>query len=191
MKGIYLFCTRLRFYWVELPLALLLTVALIYNKESDALLKLYPLIITIICGAVFVLFYFFRAIKISYDEIRFIGIFSSRDKAIITKDKTLILTMIGRGRLQIRLFGNDGVLPELDWIRNSKTEPIDIDLFSGKALGGTRKIKRILSYFGASSQDFGDIFACEDFEKQYKYVTVSSSVVNECKEIRIRMDQTV
>ena len=99
--------------------------------------------------------------------------------------------MIGRGRLQIRLFGNDGVLPELDWIRNSKTEPIDIDLFSGKALGGTRKIERILSYFGASSQDFGDILACEGFEKQYKYVTVSSSVVDECKEIRIRMDQTV
>lgn len=191
MKGLYLFCTRLRFYWVEIPLFLLLTITLLYNDESKALLKLYPLIIITIAAMIFVLVYFFRVIHLSYDEIRYIGLFSSRDRAIITKGKTVIITMLGQRRLRVVLFGNDGVLPDLDWLKNSDSKPKDIELFKGKVVGSTARIKTILSYFGADREDLEDILKCDNFEKKYRYVTVSSSITDECKQIKIRMDETV
>ena len=53
MKPIYIFATRLRAFWVLLPISIVLTLALRLNNTSSNLLKLYPLIIFCICAMIF------------------------------------------------------------------------------------------------------------------------------------------
>ena len=153
MKKIFLFSTRLRVYWVLLPIAALFTACVFYNQYSDELLRLYPLMAVLIAGAAFILVYFFQGIKLGYDEIRYIGLFSSRDSSVITKGKKLIMREIKRGKLEITLFGNDGVLPELDWVRSVGDAPRDISLFRGITFGGSKTFMKVITFFGISRED--------------------------------------
>ena len=98
MKSVFLFRTKFRMYWVLLPLLALLLASIYYNRFADNLLKLYPIITVTICGMIFILIYFFRGIKISYDEIRDVGLFSGHDSAIINEGKTLIFKIKKRGQ---------------------------------------------------------------------------------------------
>ena len=190
MKKTFLFCTRLYYYWVLLPLIFLLAVCIDSNSDATNLLKLYPLIVLTVLGMVFILIYFFRAIEISYSEIKYLGLFSSRDSAIINEGKTLILTPIGRGRIKVTLFGNDGVLPDFSWAKSTGDSPRDISLFRGKTIGGKRSCRKIMKFFGVDTCDFNDIFK-GGFNKEYDIVSVSSEECPEGTEIRITITKTV
>lgn len=157
MKSIYLFGTRLLMYWVMLPVGALLGLCIAYNKHAENLFKFYPLIIASILGLIFIFIYFFRVIRISYDEIRYIGLFTSRDSAVINEGKTLIIER-GRGkRLKVSLFGNDGVLADLDWLKSTGDAPRDISLFRGKAIGGERAVRKVLKFFAVGEDDIKEI----------------------------------
>ena len=135
--------------------------------------------------------YFFRFILISYDEIRYIGLFSSRDSAVINKDKTIIIRFLSYGRLKISLFGTDGKAPALDWAQSDENyTPVEIFLFRGKAVGGKRCVKRILKYFSVPKEEHSS-FINSDFEGKYEYAEITSSIVNDSREIRIKITETV
>ena len=192
MKKIYLFCTRLRVYLIELPVIILFMITLHYNDASDELMKLYPLLIFLAASIVFIFVYFFRAISISFDEIRYHGLYSSRDHAEINKGKELIFTLYEKRRIRVELFGNDGKPPELSWIKDDGTyTPVDIYLFRGKAIGGKRKMVSVLKYFGVEENDIDLVFNSESFSAEYEYVSLKSEFSEDKTVIRLKMKETV
>ena len=152
MKSIFLFCTKLRFYLTELPVIILLAIALRCNESSTEPLKLYPLITVLSLAIVFIAVYFFRAITLTHEEIRYHGLFSSKDSALITKDKTLRITVLGKRRLRLELFGDAGESPAFEWMRQEDVVHREICLFRGKAIGGMGTVSRILRNFGMESE---------------------------------------
>ncbi len=178
----------MRFFLGEIPIIFLLIVSIIYNKESTEVLKLYPLMI-FLCGAgAFIAIYFFRAIKISFSEIRYIGKFSSKDCAVINEGKTLILRKKNRSSVDVELFGNDGQPPLFS--DGEDTEPIDINLFRGRIIGGEAAITRILKFFGASAENAKELIASKS-QFEYENVNISSHNVENGLEIRIFIKHTV
>ena len=191
MKSGFLFSTKLRVYWVEIPIILRMTIALHYNSSSEALFKLYPLIVFLGLAVVFVLIYFFRGIQISYDEIRHVGLFSARDKAMIDEGKIIFLDLLGGGRLGVTLFGNDGKLAELDWLKNEEL-PLDIDLFRGKAIGGKHAAMRVLLLWGFSESEVSLLLAGdEEFVATNELATAHWEMRDGYRRICIRVDKTV
>ena len=191
MKGIFLFSSRLRVYIIEIPLILLLVLAIRFNDNVESLLKLYPLQVCLILGIAFVGVYFFRGILIKFDEVRDVGLFSERDKAVINKDKTLILTLMKKGKIKVELYGNDGTVAGYDWLRADESKPNDIFLYRGKANGNKKAAKRILRYFDVFENDFDRIFNEDSFTFEYENVLLSSSIVNERREIRLKFKETI
>ena len=191
MKKIYLFCTRLFAFWVELPLALIFAVSIIYNPHSENTFKLYPLIILSLGAIIFFAIYFFRVIEISYAEIRYIGRFTSRDSAMINEGKTLVLTLAGLGKVDIELRGNDGP-SELNLAFDDEEEEMEYRLFRGHAFGGMGTVKRILSYFGVDRENSEKYLHGEFCEGEYEFVSVSSGKNDADKNtVYIRINKTV
>ena len=197
MKKIYLFCTRLRAYWMLLPLGGILALGIIFNGEDAGLLHLYPLIIASILGICFVLVYFARFISISFDTVKYIGPFSSKDRATVKKDRTFNIRMLPHGKIKISLWGDDGPC-DFSWLKPKEGEdaepddkPRDICLFRGKTFGGKRTVKRILKYFGADKLDFDSILGDDGFKKAYEFVTVTNGIVDDAKEIYITVNETL
>ena len=188
MKHVFLFSTRVYLFLIELPLILMLTLSIIFNGRADGFLKLYPLIVTLSVAIVIIFLYFFRGIRIKFDEIRDVGLFSERDRVVINKGKTLILTKLNRGKLKVELFGCDGKAG-LDWLKDE--EPKEIYLYRGKAIGKDRAIFRILKFFAVDSEDLARITEEDGFDKSYEFVTVKSKITEESTEIRIMIDETV
>lgn len=190
MKKLYLFTTRLAAFWVLFPLSILLVLAIKHTSDTDGLLGLYPLIILTSAAIIFSIIYFFRAIKISYSEIKYIGFFSSKDSAIINEGKKLILEREGGGRVKIILFGNDGVLPELDWMKKSETAPTDIVLFRGHARYGSFTVKRILKFFGADKESISHLLL-DEYECECEFTTMKSARSDKVHTVEITVNETV
>ena len=91
-KSLFLPSNFLRPIIVVLPQAALLVGAILMNDTVDTLMRLYPLMAACALGIIFTFVYFFKAVVLSKDEIKYIGPFSSRDSAVINEGKTLILT---------------------------------------------------------------------------------------------------
>jgi len=189
VKSVYLSCTRLYVFWVEIPLMILLGGAIHYNNITETVFKLYPLIVVMSLGIIFVPVFFFRFVKVSYDEIRYIGLFSSRDQAVINEGKTLKLRLMKAGEVRIYLLGNDDDTTGLDWLHDDE-KPSEITLFRGHCYGGKSAIGSVLLYYGVEKEDFREIYK-GDFEKSYENVTVKSYFSEEKLEIDIRIDVTI
>ena len=129
-------------------------------------------------------------IRISYDEIRYIGRFSSRDVAMIVEGVLLSFELCERGKIKLSLIGNEGTLPGFDWIKSTGDAPRDISLFRGRAVGGKAAIKRVLRFFGVETGE-AQRFIDEDFEKYFENVTVTSILQDERRQIKIRINKTV
>ena len=192
MRKKHLFCTRMRVYLTELPLIILFAITLYYNQYSDELTKFYPLLIFLALSMIFILIYFFRTISISFQEIRYHGLYSSRDHAQIDEGKELIFTLYPKRKMRVELFGNDGRPPELSWIKDDQNYvPVDIFLFRGKAIGGKRKLKSLLKYFGVYESDIDQIFYEDKFSADYEYVSLNSEINEDKTVVRLKMKQTV
>lgn len=175
MKSLYLFSTKLRMYWIILPIAVILALAIIVNPYTEGWMKLYPLIIACVGGIAFIFLFFFRLIKINWSEIKDVGRFSPRDSALINEGKFIVLRPERGGRVKVYLYGNDG-LPELDWMRDQSSDASVICMFRGRTEGGKRTVKRVLRYFGVPKADFSEIIGNVDFLRQYESVKVSTRV---------------
>ena len=191
MKPVYILATRLRVLWVLLPMSVILSLCLKVNSHTDGAMKLYPLIIFSIGAIIFTFIYYFRFISISYSEIKYIGRFTSRDSATVNEGKTLVVELLEKGRVGIKLYGNEGYNPDIKWLTNENGETGDICLFRGRAYGGVAVAERILTHFGANNGDIEEILNRDGFVKSYENVTVSTSTENEHRKIEIRFDKTV
>ncbi len=177
MKGIFLFCSRLRVYLTEIPVMIMLAITIFYNDQSTDLLKYYPLIVFLCLVIIFIAVYFFRLISITTDEVRYHGLFSSKDSAFITKDRTLKLSLHPRKSLRVELYGDAGKEPAFDWMKAEDVVHREICLFRGKAIGGRGSATKILKYFGVPS----DILTSDAFEKGFTFEdeTISVNAVSE------------
>ena len=191
MKSVYIYASRLRAFWVLVPMSTLLMLSVVFNSSSEGALKLYPLIIFSIGAIIFTFIFLFRYISISYSEIKYIGRFTSRDSATINAEKTLVIELLEKKRVNIKLYGNEGYNPEIKWLTKAEGEDGDVCLFRGKAYGGEQVAVRLLMYFGVDVKDIDVILADEGFLESYENVTVSTSVVDSHREIKIRFDKTV
>lgn len=190
MKRIYLFCSRLWVFWIEIPLAFLLAVSIYYNNFAEGFVKLYPMITVLIAAIIFVPIFFFRIIELSYSDIKYIGLFTSRDRAIINEGKLLKIKMLPRGKVRLLLIGHDEIAG-FDWLKPGEDEPNDITLFRGTTFGGKYNVKRILRYFGTDHAEFGNIFSKKQYRAEYEYATISTSHPDDGMEIDIRITTTI
>lgn len=189
MKSIFLFSSRLWFYLTEVPPVILLILAIKFNGKVDTLMKLYPLIITLSLLIVFIAVYFFKALVIKTDEVKVIGLFSGRDKAIINKGKTLAITLLKKGRLKIELFGNSENFETYAWLKDeSNTE---INLFRARTNGGKCAVKRILRFFGAEHDEIQNLISEDGVKVENKDVVFLSQTDNESKSIKIYFKETI
>ncbi|MBQ7343813.1 MAG: hypothetical protein IJW53_03495 [Clostridia bacterium] len=192
MKAVYIYASRLRAFWVLVPMSMLLMLSISFNDTVDGAIKLYPLILFSIGAIIFTFVYLFRFISVSYSEIKYIGRFTSRDSATVNAGKTLVIDILEKKRVSVRLFGNEGYNPEIKWLTNEDGEDGDVCLFRGKAYGGESVAISLLRYFGV--EDYADLDAIlseDGFVKSYENVTVRSLTELEHRQIRIKFDKTV
>ena len=189
MKSVFLFSTKMRFFISEIPLIALYIAAVIYNPHATNAVKLYPLQIGLLVLIAFIAVYFFRAITVSFSEIKHVGRFSPRYKAIINKDKTLIFRLKSHRKMDVILFGNNGE-PPLYSDDEDGSKPIDIDLFTGHTLGGRRTLARVLKYFGASDEN-AEALITSQTEFELKNVKFTSEKFENYHEVRIFFKVTV
>ncbi len=191
MKKISIFCTGPLMYLTELPVLYLLYLSIKHNGGVETPFKLYPLIIALIGLAVFMFVYLYRVISISYDTVKITGHYSSKDKAVINEGKTLVLTLLPKSKIKVELFGCDEPLPELDWAKNEERENIEINLFRERAFGGEGSVRRVLRFFEISDDDIEAALKNETFDKSYNTIDLSAGIENECKQIRIKFNETL
>lgn len=185
MKNIFLFCTRWYVFLTELPLLYLFVLTVDLHKKSEDLLGFYPLEIVLVFFVFFILIYFFRVIGLSHDEVRMYGIFSSREKAMIREGDTLVLTVLPKGRIRVELFGTDGGVPALEWLREEGRAPEEVNLFRGKANGGRRSVARILRFYGVPAEDASALLAAEREVREYETLTLATEAKEESFEVRL------
>lgn len=183
--------TIFRPFIISIPFVFLLVVSIIMNPVVDTLVKLYPLIIFSACAVIFTFTFFFRPVILSREEIKSIGPFSSRDKAIINEGKTLIITPRRSGLVSIDLYGNYGINAGLDWLKN-ETVTHDTYLFKSKVLGGVATMKHVLLFFGVEPDIADTIIASDNIEKEVYGLIISLSTNQEnVKEMRIEFTKTL
>ena len=189
MKKKYLFCTKIWFYLSEIPLLFFLYVTCYYNFTSDNPWQFIPLILILTAVIIFIGIYYFRLISLSYEMIRYHGLFSSHDSAIINKDKTVIITLNRRSYIGISLYGNDGKPPMFDGLRGEGA--IDIYLFRGRAVGGKRTVRSILKYYGISESDISAAFDCEKHSAETEDILFTAELIEDIREFRLKFKRTV
>ena len=179
MKGTFIFSSRLRVYLTELPLIILLATAIHFHDASDSLMKFYPIEIAAAAGIMFIAVYFFRGVFLTTDEVRAIGLFSSRDHALIEKDMTLKIELKSRRRLTISLWGNDGT-PAFEWQTVEEAKAVgDVRLFSERAIGGRKAAKRILALYTLPKDLLDKAVSVDGFEYSDESIAVRSAAENE------------
>ena len=191
MKKTYVYSTPLWLYFTELPIMLIMTLAIVHNPTATGWAKLYPLIF--LCGAaiIFINIFLFRAVRFSMAEVRDIGLFSNRDDAALRAGASIRLVPTKFGRVRVYVYGDSG-LPELDWMRDQTTNPDEICMFRSRVEGGERGIRRVLSYFGVGSDDIKRIIDEVGFHGEYEECDVDTLTdVNERKEYRITLKRTL
>ncbi len=189
MKGLFLFATRLRVFLTELPPIILLCLTLRFHGESESLLGLYPLEIFLALLMLFILIYFFRAISITYDEIRMHGFFSSKDRVYIKKGQTLVLTLMPRGRVRIEVMGAIGDEALYSWMKKEEAADHDISHFRESTYGGRRTVVKILRFFGVPAEDATRILQTEGELYKNDFIEVCSEEKNEVLETRIKFNE--
>ena len=189
----YLFGTKLRFFWVTIPMAALLAIAIIYNNKSDGLLKFYPLIVFLSGCIVFSVVYFFRMVAVGFEEVRTVGLFSSRERVVVNEGKELVITKLPAGKLDVELFGNDGVRAQLDWLVTTDDGTIpDINLFRARAIGRKGALRSILKFYGVPTKELRDgiIRGEKSYEDELVRIFASQNEIEQ-REIHIYFKKTV
>ena len=190
MKSTFLFCTRLITFISEIPLLFLLIVSFYYTDKVEGLFGLWPLIVSLIGFMVFILLFFVRFITISYEEIRMVGLFSSKDSTDIDAGKTIRIYLKKNGRIIVELWGIDKK-PAFDWIDSSEVSTEETRLFREKAIGGKRSVSRALRFFGVPCDDIERLFSSEPFTGEYENIRAYSEISEEQRLIGITVLTTL
>ena len=190
-KRLSLFCTEWYMYLCELPVIYLLYLCIKHNEAVDLPVKLYPLIIALIGCALFMFIYLYRIIEVSYAEIKSVGPYSSKEKALVNEGKTLTLTLLKRGRVKVELYGVDEQPPALDWAKSEDYENLEVNLFRDRAVGGKATVKRALEFFEVPAEDIKSALSEESFAKSYELIDLTAEHREDIREIKIKFTKTV
>ena len=191
MKKLLISSTHPLMFLTTLPLFVVLALAIAFNGYSENFAKLYPLIFVSALAIVFTFLYLIRIVVITSDEIKIVGLFSSRDRSIINKDKTLIISQRKGKRVKVILFGNDGRRPSLDWANKDDFSPIIINLFKEIGYVGVRTLRRIFRYFEIDESIINDIILKEEYSAQTSLCKLSKSTKDNKFEYRITFLETI
>ena len=190
MKSIYLLSTKLWVYLTEIPVLILLWVAISANSFSEDIFKYYPLIVFLCFAVIFIMVYFFRMISITNDEIRYHGIFSSKDSAFIKENRSLVLRLKPGRNIGIELYGDAGVEPPFDWMKAEDAIHRDVCLFRGRANGNEKTARRILKFFSLP-EDKLEGATEEGFSYEDDAIRVDSCKKNDLIEITLKFKITI
>ena len=190
MKFLFFLSTRLRVFLTEIPPIILLMVAIIYNSAVDSPFKLYPLMVVLCALIFFIPIYFLRGVFISYEEVRCVGFFSSKEKAIIKEGRMLVLTQLSKKKVRIELFSknNDG---EASYAWLADEESVFVNVFRARVNGKEGVIKRTLRYFEIEEDVIADALEKEDFSVELDKVKVMTDVENESKKVIVYFKETL
>ena len=167
MKKVIISATKLRMFLCVIPLVFLLVVCIINNEAITTPGKLYPLIIATIAGIIAMILYLLRGVRITAEEIRSIGLFSSKDSAVIKKDRTLSITLRPKGKLRVELYGRDDA-PGLDWLKaTEKGEFDEVNLYRDIAVGSDKTVGRVLGILSLDRSDISEILKSDKFDREY------------------------
>ena len=166
MKKVYIFATKLAMFLTVLPLVFLFVVCIINNQSIETPGKLYPLMIASLIGCAFIIVYLLRAVKISTEEVRSIGLFSSKDICVLKKDRTLSITVRPKKKLRIEVFGRDDT-PGFDWLKANENEFADVNLYRDIAVGNHATVARVLTMLGLDGKEVCEITTAKSFERDY------------------------
>lgn len=190
MKSIYLFCTKPWVYLTEIPVLVIFWLATSLNHKSDHPLKFYPLIFVSGFFIIFIMVYFFRYISINNDEIRQHGLFSSKDSALISENKTLVINVRPRFNTKLELYTDAGEEPAFDWMKSTDVIHRDICIFRGRVFGARGSAKKILKHFTVPT-DAIDSIVKTDSSYENDAVKVTSVTENENLKISIKFKITI
>ena len=190
MKSIFLFGTKIRMYLCEIPVIFLLCVSIYFNDKVDGVVGLIPLILACVAIAVFMFIFLLRGISISKEEVRSVGPFSSKDSAVIKKDKVLVLTVKPRRKLRVELYGTDET-PVFDWLSADEVSDGTINLYRDETVGDGRSVLRVLEYFGIPEERAREIIGCESCSEEYDYFIVSKEVKDSLECYSLHFTETV
>ena len=190
MKSIYLLSTRLWVYLTEIPVLIMLGVSISTNHLSNDIFKYYPLIIFLSFTVIFIMVYFFSVISINYEEIRYHGLFSSKDSAFITANKSLIIKIKPRRKLNIELYEDAGSEPAFEWMKAEDVIHREICIFRGKANGSHKTAGKILKYFGLDEEKLTDATTKNGYYHEDDIIKVTSCAKNEVFEITLKFKTT-
>lgn len=190
MKKLFLFGTKLYVYLIELPIIAVLVLAINHNGKATNLLKLYPLIVFCCLAIAFIAIYFFNSVTVSYAKIKQIGLFSSRDSAIITKDRTIVLTYLSRRRMRIELFALQES-PSFEWALSESFVPHEACVFRERVIGNDMTAKRVLRFFKASEKEIKELLSSENLEIKNEKIEYSALVYDEKKQIKIKFNEVI
>ncbi len=176
MKNLYFFCTKPRMYLTLIPPVIVLIVSIMNNGIMTGALKLYPLIIASGGGIAFILIYLFRIVKLSTEEIRSIGPYSTKEATTLEEGKTLVVTVRPRHKLRLEVTGSsDGDI--FSW--SNVGDEHEINVYRDIVSGGKRTVARILRYYGVSDTDVREIISGDATLKEYDHLTVTRSCGDE------------
>lgn len=189
MKSIFLFSTRFRYFLTEIPPSILLIISIKYNAGVDALMKLYPLIIILSGIIIFIGMYFFRGVKINFEEIKCIGLFSSKESAVINANKTLYISILPKRKILLELYGANDDFETYAWLKSE--EGTQINLFRAKALGNSSTVRKVLSYFDIEAEYIENAIKSENFSADCKKIKLTTETINNQKTFVIYFKETV
>ena len=171
-----------------LPSTAIAIIATIFNGSVTTFPHLYPLIITAWGITLFLAVFLFRVLYVSTEELRMIGPFSSRDKALIKKDSVIKIALKKKGIVRIELHGNDDGEPIFDWIKaDERTDKVC--LLRETVVGGTRVARRVLRFYGIPAQTIEKLLDedCSDIAEDK--LLLSSEIVNEERTVSINFTE--
>lgn len=191
MKSIFLFCTRLYIFLIEIPPMVLLALTISIHEKSEEVWGFYPLEIFLGLAILFIMVYFFRAVTITYDEIRMHGVFSSKDKLLFKKGHTLVIGILPKKKLRLEVYGNLGSDKVYDWLSADEGQNHEISLFRERAVGNEKTVASILSYFGVTEEALEGAFDREGEIFKDEFIEVSTERRNELFEVRVKFNELI
>lgn len=189
MKSVFLFKMRLWVFLTELPPMILLMACIRNNSEATGLFKLYPLIVVLMALIIFLAFYFFRLVEVSWEEIRDIGLFTRKDDAVIAKDTALTMLLSKGSQVKLVLLGAPANAA-FDWVKPTD-KPHELAMYRGNVYGGKKTATKLLTYFGIDESDLEAVLGEGEFEKKYAYSAVNATNTDEGRYIRINITETL
>lgn len=169
----------------------LLALTISIHEKSEEVWGFYPLEIFLGLAILFIMVYFFRAVTITYDEIRMHGVFSSKDKLLFKKGHTLVIGILPKKKLRLEVYGNLGSDKVYDWLSADEGQNHEISLFRERAVGNEKTVASILSYFGVTEEALEGAFDREGEIFKDEFIEVSTERRNELFEVRVKFNELI